>query len=529
MADENLAAIDEDSKAMLEDHVKKGKARKFILITKGATIKTLIVFKKGPFGPKVTKAKKDGFRGEVTCGVITGKGVNVTFKLPGTAEVSSAMKTEGNVYDGEPCKIAKLRAFFKDEAELKFKPEFQVVKQLSDVTTVSELEDETEGNLADVALGDAEQAERKRKLVDVLKKLTSVIQQAVTAQPIRKNEILAPVTTIKEQLQSDQLDEAKKGILEYHEFLKKMLADAPHSSPTAPPPPPPPPLPEADPNAAKESEWKWRSEALTPKLKQVLRDKIGDFGQIAAVFKQAQAAKSGDVAGAVELLKQCAGMVDFALKEAEGDWEDPTTAEFRNSWESMSGEFKSQRNQIREWLPGKIDAFDGLVKKATSLADAGEFEKAIAAALNTAAIVEEAARAKTQLDVGESVEEGVVVFRSALLRWNLAMADLMTEVRRLQAAMRKKAPAAGKLADEVDVVLDQFNVGLDDVLKDGMNQPNEELRKPFHDAALELIEDFKSKSDGELLKHLDECMFEKVNIRGVLTKALGDLESQLAS
>ena len=94
---------------MLEDHVKKGKARKFILITKGATIKTLIVFKKGPFGPKVNKAKKAGFRGEVTCGVITGKGVNVTFKLPGTSEVSKAMKTEGNVYDGEPCKIAKLR------------------------------------------------------------------------------------------------------------------------------------------------------------------------------------------------------------------------------------------------------------------------------------------------------------------------------------------------------------------------------------------------------------------------------------
>ena len=75
MADkEDALAISEESKAMLEDHVKKGKARKFILITKGASIKTLIVFKKGPYGPKIMAAKKEGFKGEATCGVVTGKG-----------------------------------------------------------------------------------------------------------------------------------------------------------------------------------------------------------------------------------------------------------------------------------------------------------------------------------------------------------------------------------------------------------------------------------------------------------------------
>ena len=96
--DDGIPAIDNDSRDMLESDVKKGKARKFILVCKGSQIRSLVVFKKGPYGPRINKTRKSGFRGEFYCGVITGKGVNVNLKLPGNMAVSDAMKAANSAW-----------------------------------------------------------------------------------------------------------------------------------------------------------------------------------------------------------------------------------------------------------------------------------------------------------------------------------------------------------------------------------------------------------------------------------------------
>lgn len=130
--------IDAETRAQLLGAVKKKKARKFVLITKGAKIVTLVVFKKGPYGPKVLKAKSEGFKGTPTCGVIVGSGVQLNFRLAGNSDVSNAMRTEGNVYDGEPCKISKLKKFLKN-AELPFtKAAFEIVTSVAAAVTVDE-------------------------------------------------------------------------------------------------------------------------------------------------------------------------------------------------------------------------------------------------------------------------------------------------------------------------------------------------------------------------------------------------------
>ena len=119
-------AVSMATKSMLEDHVKKGKVRKFVLICKGAAIQTLVVFKKGPYGTQLMAAKKAGFRGQAYCGVITGKGKKIVMQLPGTSEVAKIMKADGGAVS-EPCKIAKLRAFLTEEGGVAFKPEFDIV------------------------------------------------------------------------------------------------------------------------------------------------------------------------------------------------------------------------------------------------------------------------------------------------------------------------------------------------------------------------------------------------------------------
>ncbi|MCM2369898.1 hypothetical protein [Aporhodopirellula aestuarii] len=130
MAKEDLPAISEETIEMIESQVKKGKARKFFLIYKGASIKTLVVFKNGPFGPKIMKAKKDGFKGDVCYGVITGSGKNLFFQLPATGEVAAAMKVE-SWEEKPPTKKAKLREFLNG-CGLSFKPEFNMITKVSD-------------------------------------------------------------------------------------------------------------------------------------------------------------------------------------------------------------------------------------------------------------------------------------------------------------------------------------------------------------------------------------------------------------
>ena len=122
---DTLAAISEETKEMLEDHVKKGKPRKFFLICKGATITTLEVFKKGPFGPRIMKAKKDGFKGEVTYGVVTGAGKELYFQIAGNQEVAELMKLD-SFTDKPPTKRAKLKEFLNDY-DLSFKCSYYLI------------------------------------------------------------------------------------------------------------------------------------------------------------------------------------------------------------------------------------------------------------------------------------------------------------------------------------------------------------------------------------------------------------------
>lgn len=539
MADENVAAISDESKTMLEEHVKKGKARKFVLISKGSQIKTLIVFKKGAFGPKLKAAKKAGFRGEVTCGIITGRGISLTLQLPGTAEVSEAMKTEGNVYDEDPCKVAKLRAFLLDEAGLKVKPEFLVVRSIEDVATVSELDDEEEDAQAETAVEDLVDAALKAKLVEALKKMTALIQQAVAANPQRREEILAPAARIKEHLIADSLEDAKQGLLSYKNFLQELLSQSAASDSGAPPPPPPPPPGSSGEEASpKSSEWDWRLAELTPRLKQVLGERLGDFGQVATLFKEARAIREQDVDQAVELLKRCATLVDDALKmgaAAEEELADAGLAEYRESWEAMVAEFPAQRRQvITNGTPDQLIEFERLMAQAEQLATRNEFQAAVEIALKIADLATAAARTATAEDLKGAIPERIVEERKAfvLSHWQEA-------IRASHAAIEKiAAPIAEQVPDEdpaflvrgITDALDEFVDELNDAIL-GVQAASSKDPRPL-DQARKTIQSYRSKINADALIHqLDDArksLGVEVDVRERLLSALDELESRLA-
>ncbi len=130
MADSEVSPVSDESLEMIEGPVKQGKARKFFFVYKGSSIKCLVVFKKGKFGPKVQQAKKDGFKGEICYGVLTGSGKNLFFQLAGNAAVAEAMKVDA-WEESPPVAPTKIRAFLA-ESGLSLKPAFCIIKAVDE-------------------------------------------------------------------------------------------------------------------------------------------------------------------------------------------------------------------------------------------------------------------------------------------------------------------------------------------------------------------------------------------------------------
>jgi hypothetical protein len=107
--------VDKDTIEQL-DQVKKGKPRKFVMICKGASVITLVVYKRGSVEKYKKEAKKAG-KGQIYYGKVDGKGMDITFQLA----VSDG-------FDKEPVKPSILRTFLEESADFKCKPSFEIVE-----------------------------------------------------------------------------------------------------------------------------------------------------------------------------------------------------------------------------------------------------------------------------------------------------------------------------------------------------------------------------------------------------------------
>ena len=122
-------SLDADTIGCLED-VKKGKLRRFVMICKGVQIKSLVVYKKGSVERYKKQAKEEG-KGQFYHGVIDGKGVDIAFKL---------CRADG--YEKPPGKELILKDFLNTEADMKFKPVYEIVDVLPELSD----RDESEGS-----------------------------------------------------------------------------------------------------------------------------------------------------------------------------------------------------------------------------------------------------------------------------------------------------------------------------------------------------------------------------------------------
>lgn len=114
MAKDDDYTVDKDSRDEL-DEVRKGKPRKFVMLIKGTTIISLVVYKKGAVEKYKKQAKESG-TGQAYWGVVDGRGPDITFKL-----------AIADGFEKEPLKAPMLKAFLEEKAEFKGKPTFAIV------------------------------------------------------------------------------------------------------------------------------------------------------------------------------------------------------------------------------------------------------------------------------------------------------------------------------------------------------------------------------------------------------------------
>src|SRR5262245_4137357 len=88
------------------DDVRIGKPRRFVLISQGDRVVSLVVYKTGKLDKRLREARESG-RGKVSYGVVDGQGVNLTFKLA---------KADG--FLEAPIRESALKSFLSDAAEL---------------------------------------------------------------------------------------------------------------------------------------------------------------------------------------------------------------------------------------------------------------------------------------------------------------------------------------------------------------------------------------------------------------------------
>ncbi|MCE9603732.1 MAG: hypothetical protein K8U03_02390 [Planctomycetia bacterium] len=176
-------AVSPETKDFL-DEAKKGKPRKFVMLVKGTTIVSLVVYKKGNATKFIKQAKEDG-KGIPCFGLITGRGMDLNFQLA----VSDG-------FEKPPIKDLILKKFLEEEAEFKCKPMVEIVATLG------------------VAL-DADDPLHARFI-----KLQSTALEACEANPTEADRIGEACQKIGRLLDDDQRDTA---VIEI-DALEKLLA-----------------------------------------------------------------------------------------------------------------------------------------------------------------------------------------------------------------------------------------------------------------------------------------------------------------
>lgn len=561
-SDSATSPISDASIDLLGD-VKKGKPRKFVMICKGTSIVSLVLFKKGSPDKYAKEAKKAG-AGQVYHGVAVGRGNDINFQLA---------RTDG--FDSAPVKNPTLKTFLAEEADFKCAPVIEIIDTLGIVF-------DEDDPVAKAFLG-----------------LQDAIQKALAAHPDQESAINTLCRQIGGYLDADQSEKARDRVEALQDLLASLGAVSP--SPVESSSSPPPNVTAVD--------FATRLKQFKPAIDEVIQAKVAVSAELATVVVQMGTfAKQGDFTQAAEKLTQAVTLVKTGREQMNaGSGSDPAALFLErikairpeiDRAKASGGEEGKQivllaseaavcgRKQDYAQANRLLDQLEVLLKKpsadqgssknlaeqwnrrlaelepkylstvsngsddaaklrvvwdyATAQASTGHYEKALQALQRLEPML--AALATPPKGSGESPPnkqrkvEPLVAFRQVRLAWDEARKRLQSQLQALEKAML----AACQNEPDYDAIvsgskniyqmLEQLDTRLIDKLDEALNADDPTVRRKLHDEALDIVDEYLDFSESDdLLQDIDDNGFEKTSILSDLTTSLEEMSRQLAT
>jgi len=490
--------IDEDSVEHLEQ-VRKGKPRKFVMICKGTSVISLVLYKKGSVD-KFRKQAKEAGKGQVYTGVIGGKGMDIQFKL--------AIE---DGFDKEPVKPLILKSFLEEEADFKCKPTFEIVPSHG------------------FALDEDD------PIVAQYRQLQKTVQAAASANPQASADLNSMYYQIGEQLEQDLIDEAKTQLAQLQSRLSELGGGV---APPAPPPPPsgqgnetasaappqaPPPPPPAAPSGDMTS-FKQRLAGLKPEIDKAVAAKHPAVEQIRKLAVEAAgfATKNQFDAAAASLTE-----AERLLREVQASPVPPTApptpppqpgpqsgpqpgpqsgpqapggpqappvpppppqgqAPEKVEFEAIMSEVEPAYLEHIAKNIGDVSAMRVLFTYGQEQAEAGQYVKAVTALK----------RLKPML-------EDVAIYRQSLAVWDETKKKINQRVAAIAAEIVDDFPEASEEAAVIRDLLNDFRKGLSKTLTDAVNAKDAPSRLAKHREAAAILAEYESEvGKNDVIAHL---------------------------
>lgn len=531
-------AVDADTKKYLEE-VKKGKPRKFVMICKGVKILSMIVYKKGTVEKYKKQAKEEG-KGQFYHGVVTGKGQAISFNL---------LRSDG--FEKPPGKELILKDFLKTQADMKFKPTYEIVDCLPELdesddasatkgaldTATAEATEEaatpTPPPPPDAATADP--AARAQKLAEALKKLKPLLDQVINADPNRKGELHATMVQIAGEIKGKEFDQAKQNIVDFATLLKSLTAQQPASS--------------ASESADRSIQFTARRDALEPRLLEFQKADREKATKLGAVWSYAdEQVQANNFANAFKALDRLETALDGVLgapakadaeqaEDAQHEEEaapDPLDAKWLASFAKVEplalDALKTNPFEDEAGLAEFRKAWDWAVNCAAD----GAYDKALAALLNALKLLKQAPASGTSAPVVD-INPEVKPFAEARLSWRKARGTMGSELKKLQDAIVSVCDGDDELQIVVDNVanLTRHLVRLDERLEDKLdeivNAGAGQTREERKIEARKLLGEYEKELDNEFFGVVDSGNgFANVAVASTAKAALAEISRVLS-
>jgi len=474
--DTDLPTVDEETLQNLEQ-VRKGKARKFVLVCKGTTIVSLVVYKKGTLDKFKKQAKESG-TGQLFHGIVDGRGPDLRFALS---------RAEG--FTKEPVKPMVLKTFLESTGDSKYKPHFEIVDLL--------------GPLLD----------EDDPLVQRYIALQEKALATCDGHPEHAEEINRLCLEIGNLLEQDSRDDATAKLEALEVLLGKL------NIPTSSPPPPVKPT-------TVQVAPKTPAEELEARLKQ-LRAEIELLGKAGLdVTGYAEALAKIDEHKEASRIKE--GLMDLkALNGKLGD-------RYRERSRELAERLQKHLSIGFTERTGDVEKIKTVFGFAQERGEAQRFCSALVAFENVEKLLKaaESSDAPKESDV---IQAGTVESRKRFVesRWQEVVQAVRVQLERLRKAieLHESSEDADELATGIEDAVDDFCNDLNRAIL-AVDKADEDNPKPI-ELALKTIGDYRKRIAGDpLIQHLSEARSElgtDVDIAEMLTQALDELESRLAA